>query len=315
MVLFLALQKDYYEMRKFILLLFLSAVTALPRAYEDPVIRNSFPVGQGSKGDSSSVLIVGGREAQPGEFPWQVSLQYISGGVLKHNCGGAIIDETHIVTATHCGYASGYQVVAGAHNIQQNETTQQRIPALKFIPHPRFNLFLKNDIAVIILSSPLVFNDRVKPLRLPPANVNPVGQLCVVSGWGNANPSGGNPPMYPDELRAVNLTITSNEECQERLSGSIVDETMVCAHDNAGGKATCGGDSGGPLVCSDATGPYLLGVVSWGRSPCGQPEFPSVLSREFNTPLKNRGILKALRTSWQRHLIEKANSKKTLSGF
>ncbi|CAG7833160.1 unnamed protein product [Allacma fusca] len=229
------------------LLLAISATAALPRAYEDTVIRKN----QGPIAGSSSVLIVGGREARPGEFPWQVSLQYISGGVLKHNCGGVIIDETHI----------------------------QRIDALRFVTHPGFNIFLSNDIAVITLSTPLVFNDRVKPLRLPAADVNPVGQLCVVSGWGNANPGGGDPPIYPDQLHAVNLTIISEEECQERLTGSYLDETMVCAHDSAGGKAHSSGDSGGPLVCSDANGPYLLGIVSWGKFPSGQAKFASVYSR------------------------------------
>ncbi|CAG7833158.1 unnamed protein product, partial [Allacma fusca] len=259
-------------------LLFLSAVAALPQAYNNGVIENSFPVGQGSNADSPSILIVGGRDARPGEFPWQVSLQYVTGGVMTHNCGGIIIDETHIVTATHCEY-SRYQVVAGAHSIQQNETTQQRITALRFVPHPEFTIFLRNDIAVITLSSPLVFNDRVKPLRLPPAGANPVGQLCVASGWGNANPIGETPPIYPDVLQAFNLTVISNEECQERQSESYIDETMICAHYSSGGKSACGGDSGGPLICSDDQGPYLTGVASWIKRPCGQAQFPTVFSR------------------------------------
>ncbi|CAG7833159.1 unnamed protein product [Allacma fusca] len=261
-----------------LILLFLGVVGAhVPRVNKEGVIKN-LPVGQGSTAGSSSVLIVGGREARPGEFPWQVSLQYVSGGVLKHNCGGVIIDETHIVTATHCEY-SRYQVVAGALNIQQNETSQQRIDALRFIPHPEFTIFLRNDIAVITLSSRLMFNDRVKTLRLPPANANPVGQSCVVSGWGNANPSGDSPPIYPDELQAVNLTVINNEDCQERLSESYIDETMICTNDPAGGKDKCSGDSGGPLVCTDSDGPYLLGIVSWGKRPCGQAHLAGVYSR------------------------------------
>ncbi|CAG7785692.1 unnamed protein product [Allacma fusca] len=266
-------------MQSLVPLLFLSAVAALPQAYSNGVIENSFPVGQGSNADSPSILIVGGRDAQPGEFPWQVSLQYVTDGVMTHQCAGTIVDETHIVTASHCEY-DGYQVVAGAQSVQKNETTQQRITALRFVSHPDFNLSLVNDdVAVMTLSSPLVFNDRVKPLRLPAANANPVGQLCVTSGWGNANPTGENPPIYPDVLQAVNLTVITNEECQERQSEAYVDETMICAHYSNGGKSACTGDSGGPLVCSDAQGPYLAGIASWIARPCGQAQFPTVFSR------------------------------------
>ncbi|CAG7785693.1 unnamed protein product [Allacma fusca] len=266
-------------MRNLIALLFLGAVTALPQPYKDGFIQTNFQVGKGSTGDSSSVLIVGGRDAQPGEFPWQVSLQILRGGANFHNCGGIIIDETHVVSAAHCEY-NGYDVVAGAHSIQENESSQQRIKALRFEPHPNFDYFkASNDVSVITLSQPLVFNDRVKPLRLAPTSANPEGQLCVNSGWGNANPSGGNPSIDPDVLQAVNLTIISEADCKRRFSGSNVDETMICAHDLAGGKGACNGDSGGPLVCSDANGPYLAGTVSWGRNPCAQAQYASVYGR------------------------------------
>lgn len=42
--------------------------------------------------------IIGGIEAEAGEFPWLVSIQ--AGN--EHFCGGAIIDEWWIVTAAHC---------------------------------------------------------------------------------------------------------------------------------------------------------------------------------------------------------------------
>ena len=48
--------------------------------------------------------IVGGEDAKPNEFPWQVSWRYINPSTEKdqHICGGSIIDDNYIVTAAHC---------------------------------------------------------------------------------------------------------------------------------------------------------------------------------------------------------------------
>jgi secreted trypsin-like serine protease len=42
--------------------------------------------------------IVGGQDAKPNEFPWQISLQY--GG--SHVCGGSVLDSGLVITAAHC---------------------------------------------------------------------------------------------------------------------------------------------------------------------------------------------------------------------
>lgn len=42
--------------------------------------------------------IIGGMEAEVGEFPWQVSIQARN----EHFCGGSIINKWWIVTAAHC---------------------------------------------------------------------------------------------------------------------------------------------------------------------------------------------------------------------
>lgn len=46
-----------------------------------------------------SARVVGGVNAEIGQFPYQVSLQRSDG---SHTCGGSILDENFILTAAHC---------------------------------------------------------------------------------------------------------------------------------------------------------------------------------------------------------------------
>ncbi|KAM7293502.1 hypothetical protein ISCGN_026632 [Ixodes scapularis] len=76
--------------------------------------------GSGATSRGLNTEIVGGMDATPLEFPWQISLRLVqnSGTPGQHFCGGSIINKQHILTAAHCileGYksASYYAVVVG----------------------------------------------------------------------------------------------------------------------------------------------------------------------------------------------------------
>ncbi|CAG7715362.1 unnamed protein product [Allacma fusca] len=231
------------------------------------------------------VRIVGGHEAPRSQYPWQVSLQMLDErGHREHFCGASVISPSQVLTAAHCLFnrdLTKVRVVLGAHDgIHEEDSRQQVVGVGGARIHPGFDInSMTNDMAVITLDQVAVFNDRVKAIRLPSEDEDPdEGQSCVSTGWGNTNM--GTAFIPPKTLQAVRLSVISHEVCKNKLESFLnVDETMMCAHDFAGGKGSCTGDSGGPLVCVNSNGPYLAGVVSWGIVPCGDADHPSVFAK------------------------------------
>ncbi|CAG7720747.1 unnamed protein product, partial [Allacma fusca] len=87
-------------------------------------------------------LIVGGRPAEPNEFPYQVSLQIREKAQWNHICGGVVVAEDKVVTAAHCIYGSNHsrlRVVAGEHNLTQDDGTEQVSGIDAAIWHPNYN--------------------------------------------------------------------------------------------------------------------------------------------------------------------------------
>ena len=46
--------------------------------------------------------IVGGRPADPDEWPWLAALVHKSGRGSGQYCGATLISDTHVLTAAHC---------------------------------------------------------------------------------------------------------------------------------------------------------------------------------------------------------------------
>lgn len=96
--------------------------------------------------------IVGGQEAIPHSHPYVCAL-FMYFNTIRGLCGCSIINQRTVLTAAHCTYsAQRVTVLAGAHNINQVEPTQQRRnePRESLINHPNYDTQnLNNDIAVI----------------------------------------------------------------------------------------------------------------------------------------------------------------------
>lgn len=80
----------------------------------------------------------------------------------------------------------------------------------------------------------------------------------------------------PDFLQHVDVTYLNNKDCVDTSDyiEAEISDNMICAAKP--GKDSCFGDSGGPLV--DVENNVLVGVVSWAKGGCANPDFPGVYS-------------------------------------
>ncbi|NXY48231.1 OVCH2 protein, partial [Ceuthmochares aereus] len=223
--------------------------------------------------------IIGGEEAVPYSWPWQVSVQISD----EHICGGAILAKEWVVTAAHCFnskelYRDLWTVVTGIHDLTEKEYRQKR-SVKQYIIHPSFNKTTMNsDIALLQLEEPLEFNNYVRPVCLPTKEevVQP-SSVCVVTGWGAQEED----REKGKKLHQLEVPILMLDTCQSYYINlpSKVTQRMICAgFPLEEGKDSCTGDSGGPLVCpsEDNSGFYTLhGITSWGLG-CGRKSYPGV---------------------------------------
>ncbi|XP_075768007.1 mast cell protease 1A-like [Pelodiscus sinensis] len=198
--------------------------------------------------------IIGGWEVRPHSRPYMAFL-HIQRGDKIYLCGGFLVAKNFVLTAAHC-QGDSITVVLGAHNIQQQERSQQVIRVRRQIPHPQYNTeTLNNDIMLLQLSSNAMLTREVGLVRLTTGKHRVLpGTVCKVAGWGMTSLN-----TRTDTLREVNLSVVSNRLCQKRY-WIYVPSTMLCLGNPKYPKSTYKGDSGSPLVCRGVA----EGIVSFG---------------------------------------------------
>lgn len=249
--------------------------------YHDVCCKVECGIRQKSNRDEVVTKILGENNAADfGEFPWMV-------GILKgqaYKCGGSLIHPKVALTAAHCVIAEAkYTVRAGEWNW---EHTNEPMPhqdrdVESIIIHPKFHPgSLRNDIALLTLSSPFKLTGNVGIICLPPRNLKVDIKRCVASGWGKNSFKKG---TYQSVLKKITMPMVPRDKCVTVLREATLGPfftlhgSFICA----GGepkKDTCKGDGGSPLICPilGQTGRYeQVGIVSWGLT-CGVANTPGV---------------------------------------
>ncbi|XP_077139111.1 acrosin-like [Ranitomeya variabilis] len=226
--------------------------------------------------------IVGGVDAQPGAWPWLVSIQVPSRSGHRHSCGGTLLNHLWVLTAAHCFKANKrsvpkWKIVIGGHQLSEPSEDVQIRSIKLYIEHEDYNPRIEaSDIALIELNSTVQYNDYVQPACLPTATMDiTTFQPCYIGGWGVMAE---NSAETADILQEAKVNQVNPQRCNSsHWYNGVIWKYNLCAGYEEGGIDSCQGDSGGPLMCRDeATSKYyVIGVTSWG-SGCAQSKKPGV---------------------------------------
>ncbi|OQV23495.1 putative Chymotrypsin-like elastase family member 2A [Hypsibius exemplaris] len=234
---------------------------------------------------SGQSRVKGGQDAIAGSWPWQVRLGYRSGNGVIWSCGGSILSDIYIITAAHClenGLNRQFVVRVGDHDQWQVEASEKVHSVLRYLVHPSYGgqaSNYANDIAILRLSTPIVYKAQISPACIPPAMEEPThGASCYVTGWGKVGPNSGTPA----KLQQGSVQIIGRQVCNTAQYWGNLRTSQVCAGSPTGSTDACSGDSGGPLVCkSGSSNKWILqGLVSFGPlSGCGIQKKPAVYTK------------------------------------
>uniref|UniRef100_H3CM83 Coagulation factor VIIi n=1 Tax=Tetraodon nigroviridis TaxID=99883 RepID=H3CM83_TETNG len=243
--------------------------------------------------------LVGASHCPKGECPWQVLVQLHG---LSH-CGGVLIRPDWVFTAAHCVTGKQPQdllVVAGEHNLDIDEGTEQKTPVATVFVHEGYvSETGDKDIALLQLNTSVSLNRGVIPVCLPTRDLAErelqMTRYHTVSGWGkrtsggNVDPSAINTAPVSPFLRKFSVPIIPNAQCSYRSQFNFTDN-MLCAGYLEGQQQSCRGDDGSPLVTLYGSTHFLIGVVGWGRG-CPKPGYYGVYTNVGNFADWANGIM------------------------
>lgn len=148
-------------------------------------------------------LVINGKPAKKGQFPWLAA--YYHNGVRESGfiCGGSLVSSKAVITAAHCIHykhdapksVEEALFYIGKFFISSLENEKDFVvsPAQRFILHPDWNPYTDSfdaDIAVVALTRTIQFTNFVKPICIWTATndyKDLIGFYGIIAGYGKTS--------------------------------------------------------------------------------------------------------------------------------
>ncbi|XP_062551744.1 polyserase-2-like [Armigeres subalbatus] len=214
-------------------------------------------------------LIVNGKNAVKGKWPWHVAIFHKNHPSTTYVCGGTLISATHVLTAAHCvinsntGYlmpSKSILVEVGAYDLIHDFHGRQRHLIRATHKMENYNrASLKHDIAILELDSEVEFNQYVHPACVYQGK-ELTGKNGTVIGWGITENN-----KVSSILKVAVLPVIDTITCltsNRYVFGPTLDKGMFCAG-YIEGTSVCNGDSGGGMFFDVDGAWHIGGIVSY----------------------------------------------------
>ncbi|XP_075222694.1 modular serine protease-like isoform X2 [Lycorma delicatula] len=267
-------------------------------SWQDPLLRCYEDCGKLFNPGNVKPQITFGLSTSVSMFPWNVAIYHTQNGEWIHACGGSLISAYMVVTAAHClrdkneNKLTKFQIKLAVgkyyRDWNRKESKSQIRDVAEMFVSKHYTGFATNyqfDIAVIELSTAVIFSAITMPVCVPDKNTNPrngdLGKFqpsvvlhvvklsqCMrngtahfqqVAGWGKDENY-----KNTEILKAANLHYIERRTCigTMHINPNEVPEDKFCASSKDDNSSVMSGDSGAALVFESRGRYFIHGIVS-----------------------------------------------------